>query len=46
MPANKDRLYIALHVRSGTVKMPSGEDKLAPPTPSSLLSPHLNSRVI
>lgn len=31
MPANKDRLYIALHVRGGTVKMPSGEDKLTPP---------------
>lgn len=26
MPSNKDRLYVALHVRGGSVKMPEGED--------------------
>lgn len=28
MPSNKDRLYVALYVRGGKVKMPGLEDKL------------------
>ncbi|CVK98617.1 uncharacterized protein FMAN_16168 [Fusarium mangiferae] len=27
MPSNKDRLYVGLYARGGTVKMPGGEDK-------------------
>lgn len=27
---DKDRLYVALYVRGGTIKMPGGEDKFVP----------------